>query len=214
MSNRTNESFSPGRRDKEMILDFVRSARGSTFTTVAGIPSTSFTDLDEYLLGRVPGDAFQTELAKTRREWLAQRMAKRILDSCARLAIARLAFIEKPDAGPLGAITLLDTLLNLTGLEGCIIRPGKRLHVARVKGRTIQSGERLMIVSDVATTGTTILLAAQTIRQLGGIVVAAYVVYDRGQGAKDYLEKNGIQLVAEIDKELQASAETDLGIVG
>jgi orotate phosphoribosyltransferase len=111
-------------------------------------------------------------------------------------SITRLAFAEKQDNGPVGALALMSLILYISGLEGCVVRPDRRLLPARVKGRPIVPGERLMIIGDVATTGGTISKPAKCLRELGATVPAAFVFLDRCQGATERLRTEGIKLVS------------------
>jgi hypothetical protein len=114
--------------------------------------------------------------------------------------INRLAFIEKQE-GPVGAVTLKDLLSWHTKTASAVVRPRRKGPALRVKfvhdgltrlaqdqeGRTESrkpfsrggSAEKIVLVSDVATTGTTILEAVDLIQTGGGCVKAAFVLYDR-----------------------------------
>jgi hypothetical protein len=113
--------------------------------------------------------------------------------------IDRLAFIEKEE-GPVGALTLKDLLSWETKVPAAIVRPGRKGPALRIKVvhesdaleprkdykqisqslKTNGEGERVVLVSDVTTTGTTILDAVKLIEDAGGQVEAAFVLYDRG----------------------------------
>jgi hypothetical protein len=114
--------------------------------------------------------------------------------------IDRLAFIEKQE-GPVGAVTLKDLLSWHTKTASAVVRPRRKGPALRVKfvhdGLTglakdrdglaesrkgffrRGSAEKIVLVSDVATTGTTILEAVDLIEKAGGCVKAAFVLYDR-----------------------------------
>ena len=49
---------------------------------------------------------------------------------------------------------------------------------ASIRGRSIQENEKILILSDVATTGQTILKAANRIRNRGGSIVGSLVFLD------------------------------------
>jgi orotate phosphoribosyltransferase len=53
---------------------------------------------------------------------------------------------------------------------------------------------RILVMDDVATTGSNLLLAASALRELGGEVRDALVLVDREQGAEEALEREGIRL--------------------
>ncbi len=63
----------------------------------------------------------------------------------------------------------------------------------RVEGVLI-SGDKVLLVDDLVTTGRTLLKAALAIRAEGGVVTDAFVLLDREEGASKRLEKNGIKL--------------------
>lgn len=72
-------------------------------------------------------------------------------------------------------------------------------------GKTIEgflkSGSKVVVVDDVATTGTSISSAVETIRANGAIVEDVVALVNRHEGADDRLKKMGVQLhaVAGID---------------
>ena len=63
----------------------------------------------------------------------------------------------------------------------------------RIEG-LLQPGERVVILDDVATTGKSLLEAAEAIRAEGGIVDDAVVLLDRQQGAEANLRRNRVKL--------------------
>jgi orotate phosphoribosyltransferase len=63
----------------------------------------------------------------------------------------------------------------------------------RVEGILV-SGDRVLLVDDLVTTGLTIKKAAQILRAEGGVITEAVAFLDREEGAKETLEKNGIKL--------------------
>jgi orotate phosphoribosyltransferase len=75
------------------------------------------------------------------------------------------------------------------------IRKGLRRHgrQRRVEGILV-SGDRVLLVDDLVTTGLTLRKAAEAVRAEGGIVEKAVAFMDREEGGKEKLAKNGIQL--------------------
>jgi orotate phosphoribosyltransferase len=75
------------------------------------------------------------------------------------------------------------------------IRKGLRRHgrQRRVEGILV-SGDRVLLVDDLVTTGLTLRKAAEAVRAEGGIVEKAIAFMDREEGGKEKLAKNGIQL--------------------
>jgi orotate phosphoribosyltransferase len=63
----------------------------------------------------------------------------------------------------------------------------------RVEGILV-SGDRVLLVDDLVTTGLTLRKAAESIRAEGGVVDKAIAFLDREEGGKEKLAKHGIQL--------------------
>jgi orotate phosphoribosyltransferase len=77
------------------------------------------------------------------------------------------------------------------------VRKGIRLHgrERRVEGILV-SGDRVLLIDDLLTTGLTLKTAADAVRAEGGIVTEAIVFLDREEGGRQLVEKNGIKLHA------------------
>lgn len=77
------------------------------------------------------------------------------------------------------------------------VRKGVRLHgqQRRVEGILV-SGDRVLLVDDLVTTGLTLKKAAEAVTAEGGIVNEAVALLDREEGGKEELVKSGIQLHA------------------
>jgi orotate phosphoribosyltransferase len=77
------------------------------------------------------------------------------------------------------------------------VRKGVRLHgrERRVEG-ILASGDRVLLIDDLVTTGLTLKKAADAVRAEGGVVTDAVVFLDREEGGNKQLEKNGISLHA------------------
>jgi len=75
------------------------------------------------------------------------------------------------------------------------VRKDIKLHgrERRVEGILV-SGEKVLLVDDLVTTGLTLKNAADAVRAEGGIVTEAVAFLDREEGGKQLLEKNGIKL--------------------
>jgi orotate phosphoribosyltransferase len=99
------------------------------------------------------------------------------------------------------------------------VRKGVRLNgrQRRVEG-VLASGDKVLLVDDLMTTGLTLKKAAESVKAEGGIVTDAVVFLDREEGGRQLLEKNGIKLhsllkISEIAKmlcELGAIEQEDL----
>jgi orotate phosphoribosyltransferase len=77
------------------------------------------------------------------------------------------------------------------------VRKGIRLHgrERRVEG-VLVSGDRVLLIDDLLTTGLTLKTAADAVRAEGGVVTQAIVFLDREEGGRQLVEKNGIKLHA------------------
>ena len=75
------------------------------------------------------------------------------------------------------------------------VRKGVRLHgrERRVEG-LLASGDRVLLIDDLVTTGLTLKKASEAVRAEGGVVTDAVVFLDREEGGNQQLEKNGIKL--------------------
>jgi orotate phosphoribosyltransferase len=75
------------------------------------------------------------------------------------------------------------------------VRKDSRQHgrQRRVEGILI-SGDRVLLVDDLVTTGLNLKNAAEAIRAEGGVVKEAVALLDREEGGKEILEKNGIKV--------------------
>jgi orotate phosphoribosyltransferase len=195
MIGKLKEHFEARSRD-ETLFDVHRSRRNSTYVLSSGAASGTYIDIDAYYFGNEGDYDFDLQRAQQRLGEVVELVVPEIIAAASEHSITRLAFPEKPDDGPVGTVAMMDLILLASGLEGCVVRPERRLIAARIKGRPIVSGERIMIVSDVATTGGTIARPAACLRELGAVVPAAFVLLDRGQGARERLQREGIELVS------------------
>jgi orotate phosphoribosyltransferase len=75
------------------------------------------------------------------------------------------------------------------------VRKGVRLRgrERRVEGILV-SGDRVLLIDDLVTTGLTLKKAADTVRAEGGVVTDAIAFVDREEGGAKQLEKSGINL--------------------
>lgn len=96
---------------------------------------------------------------------------------------------------PLAGIPFASQIAYNLGKPFLYVRKGVRLHgrKRRVEG-ILSSGDRVLLVDDLVTTGLTLNRAAKAVRAEGGIVKEAIALLDREEGGKEKLEKNGIRL--------------------
>ncbi len=93
-------------------------------------------------------------------------------------------------------------------------RKGIRLHgrERRVEGILV-SGDRVLLMDDLATTGLTLRKAADAIRAEGGVVTDALVFLDREEGASELLKKSGVALHTSLKISEIANLLFELGAV-
>ena len=168
--------------DAEFFVDLAETCtKRSEWTLSSGIHSNEFIDIDEFMY--CPKKS--AELAKR----ISIKLKAILMDGN---EFDKIAFIEKPD-GTVGLITLLGSISSEIDKPCIIIRPKKRLQMDTIKGK-VSSGERFLIISDIATSGSTIFNAAEILRSRGGKTPFALVVLDRLQGGTENLIRKGIKL--------------------
>jgi orotate phosphoribosyltransferase len=94
------------------------------------------------------------------------------------------------------------------------VRKGVRLRgrERRVEG-VLVSGERVLLIDDLVTTGLTVKKAAEAVRAEGGVVTDAVVFLDREEGGNQMLEKNRIKLHTLLKISEVANTLYDLGAI-
>ncbi len=92
------------------------------------------------------------------------------------------------------------------------IRKGVKRHgrERRVEG-SLFSGDRVLLVDDLVTTGLSMKKAAKAVRAEGGIVEDAVAFLDREEGGKELLEEDGIKLHAMLKIGEMAQTLYDMG---
>jgi orotate phosphoribosyltransferase len=94
------------------------------------------------------------------------------------------------------------------------VRKGVRLHgrARRVEG-VLASGDRVLLIDDLITTGLSLKKTAEAVRAEGGVVTDVVVFLDREEGGKQQLEKCGIKLHALLKISEIANALYDIGSI-
>jgi orotate phosphoribosyltransferase len=96
----------------------------------------------------------------------------------------------------LGAVPLAVALSLESDLPYLIIRKAPRGHgTGKLIEGNIAVDDRVLLVEDVTTTGTSLVKAVNTIRNEGGKVERALVVVDREEGAYGLLKEQGVELL-------------------
>ena len=94
------------------------------------------------------------------------------------------------------------------------VRKGTRTHgrERRVEGILV-SGDRVLLVDDLVTTGLTLKKAAESVRAEGGVVTEAVAFLDREEKGKERLESAGVKLHALLKISEIANTLYELGAV-
>src|SRR5207248_1267952 len=97
----------------------------------------------------------------------------------------------------LGAIPLATALSLTSGLPMVMIRTEKKDYgtAKQVEG-ALESGERVLLVEDVVTTGGAAIAAVEVLREAGAQIVRAVAVVDREQGGAEAFRAAGVPFEA------------------
>ena len=87
---------------------------------------------------------------------------------------------------------------NKKKLKGFLIRKSPKKHGRQklIEGQVLVSGERAVIVDDVATSGSSLIKAIEVLKKEGVKVVAAISVVDREEGAREALARYKCPLIS------------------
>lgn len=187
MSQSTEWRVAPGVDLPEYALAELQRVliKNSEWDYVSGGHGRDYVDFDEL---------FSTTVADTSAYSL-------LLDQTARLieklrddqGYGTLAFVEGP-RGPVGALSARIALSRATGMPTVIVRPYKRLLSQAIKPFQVPSKGPILIVTDVATTGTTISEATRLLWRIGARQCGALAFFDREEGAREFLDTLGVPL--------------------
>ena len=99
----------------------------------------------------------------------------------------------------LGADPIATAMLHCTAAEGgrldaFVVRKEAKTHglQRQIEGPDI-AGRRVLVVEDTSTTGGSVLQAVEAVRKAGAIPVGVAVVVDRATGAKEEIERVGLE---------------------
>ena len=95
----------------------------------------------------------------------------------------------------LGAVPLVAVTSVETGNPYVIVRKAEKAYGTgnRIEG-ALEAGDRVVVLEDVATTGTSALEAVEALREAGATVERVLVVVDREEGAAERLAEAGVEL--------------------
>jgi len=98
----------------------------------------------------------------------------------------------------LGADPVATALLHAAAsrgltLDACVVRKEGKAHgmQRRIEGPDV-AGRRVVAVEDTSTTGGSVMTAVEALREAGAEVVAVVVIVDRGTGARERIEAEGL----------------------
>ncbi|MDG1535706.1 MAG: orotate phosphoribosyltransferase [Candidatus Thalassarchaeaceae archaeon] len=120
--------------------------------------------------------------------------------------IATLGGIDAVGGLELGAVPLAGIAIAKAGrgsnLRGFMVRKEAKGRGGRktgnppgIEGSTLNSGDRVVLLEDVTTTGGSALKAATRLSEMGCEVAACITILDREEGGQDAFESAGITLV-------------------
>lgn len=186
MLNPPRQPPSPNARERLLVILQTRSFKRGAFTLASGAKSRVYFNLKTTML-HPEG---------------ARACAEALIDVLAPLTFDYMSGLEMGAVPLLGAVAAL-SVDGPRPMPATFVRKTPKAHGTRlaVEGLDEHGGEALagktvVLLEDVATSGGSILKAAQAVRAEGGIVTDAVVVVDREQGAKDALAAEGITLHA------------------
>lgn len=108
--------------------------------------------------------------------------------------------IGGPTIGADPIVGAVSALAHLQGfnLKAFIVRKMVKDHGSKrqVEGPALHSGEKVLLVDDVATTGKALLEAKEALDKIGVKVETTLVIVDRLEGAGSNLEREGLKLEA------------------
>jgi len=104
--------------------------------------------------------------------------------------------------GPtLGADPMVGSLATVLYLEGMdlklfIVRGAAKTHGTKrfIEGPQLLTGDRVVIIDDVITSGGSIIRAIETVQEVGCNVVKVVTLVDRREGGTEKIEKMGIEI--------------------
>jgi len=100
-------------------------------------------------------------------------------------------------ADPVSYAIAYASQLAKTPLRAFTVRKEAKSHgTGKVIEGAFESGDRVVIVEDVITSGGSALRAAESVRAGGGVIVGVLAVVDREEGGRAAIEAAGLEVVA------------------
>ena len=181
--------------DKSVCLAILdRALRNSWYYLQSGRKAPAYANIDSAMLGYRDETKVPLPPQHQRMEDLVEQFAEKIKQIDRESPFHRLAFIDKAGRGPVGMIALSSHIIWKSQKEAVFVRPYKNTLRSVIEGRRLGADEKVLVVSDIATTGETILKAASKLWLAGAIVAGALVFFDQELGAKENLALKDITL--------------------
>ena len=184
---RTGDGLSPQKRGrlKEIIKERALIVKEDSMITLAsGKESNFFFDMKTVLLSPKSANLITEELLK-------------------KLQGVQFDYVGGMESGAIPIVALICANNKVLGrdIEGFYVRKNAKSHGERRSGSdkidgNLKSDSEVVIVDDVTTTGGSIMAAIKEVKQIGCKIVKVITVVDRGQGAKEKLAEEGIELDA------------------
>ena len=186
----------PQKEKMANILFKIDAIKFGVFKLTSGKASPYYVDLR--VIPSFP-DAFR-EICESYAQYIASEIGVKSFDRIAAIPLAGIPFASQI------AYNLKKPFLY--------VRKGIRLHgrERRVEGILV-SGDKVLLIDDLLTTGLTLKKAAHAVRAEGGVVTAAVVFLDREEGGKQLLEQNGIKLHALLKVSEVANSLYEMGAI-
>jgi orotate phosphoribosyltransferase len=122
----------------------------------------------------------------------------RVVDALTELVSKKLSKVDALCAVPISGLLVASPVAVALRKPLIYTRMDKQENERLVEGE-VRPGWNVVVVGDLATSGKTILSAAEAIQDEGGRVSSAVVLIDRLEGAREKLSKKGITLHAVTD---------------
>lgn len=115
---------------------------------------------------------------------------------------------------PIAGIPFASQIAYILKKPFLYVRSGVHLHgrERRVEG-VLVSGDKVLLIDDLLTTGLTLKNAADAVRAEGGVVTEAVVFLDREEGGRELLEKSGIKVFSLLKISEIAKTLYDIGAI-
>ena len=158
-----------------------RSARRGDFTLASGRRSTLY--IDARLTTMSPEGLVligKLGLAQIREHWTA--------DSVGGLTLG---------ADPISYAISYASAMTATPVRAFTVRKEIKTHgTGKLIEGPFRPGDRVVVIEDVITTGSSALKAVSAVREAGGLVTGVLALVDREEGGRELIEKTGLSVLS------------------